>query len=32
VTAPSRSADAWTIRVAYSGYTNTQVNFAIIKS
>lgn len=30
VTSPAGTAGAWTIRVSYSGYTNTQVNFAVI--
>ncbi len=31
VTSPAGSAGAWTIRVAYSSYTNTQINFAVFK-
>jgi hypothetical protein len=31
VTSPSGLAGAWTITVSYSTYTNTQVNFAVIK-
>lgn len=31
VTAPAGAAGSWTIRVTYSGYSNTQVNFAVIK-
>jgi hypothetical protein len=31
VTAPTGVAGAWTIRVTYSSYSNTQVNFAVIK-
>lgn len=30
LTSPSGSAGAWTIRVTYSGYSNTQVNFAVV--
>lgn len=31
VTSPSGTAGSWTIRVTYAGYSNTQVNFAVIK-
>ena len=31
VTSPAGTPGAWTIRVVYSGYSNTQVNFAVIK-
>ena len=31
VTSPAGSAGAWTIQVTYTNYTNTQVNFAVIK-
>lgn len=31
VTAPTGVAGAWTISVAYSAYSNTQVNFAVAK-
>lgn len=31
VTSPEGEAGAWTITVMYSDYTNTQVNFAVIK-
>lgn len=31
VTSPAGVAGSWTIRVAYTNYTNTQVNFAVIK-
>ena len=30
VTSPAGVAGSWTIRVAYAGYSNTQVNFAVI--
>lgn len=31
ITAPAGIAGAWTISVSYSGYSNTQVNFAVVK-
>jgi hypothetical protein len=31
LTAPTGVAGAWTIRVNYSSYSNTQVNFAVVK-
>lgn len=31
VTSPSGAAGSWTIRVTYASYSNTQVNFAVIK-
>jgi hypothetical protein len=31
VTSPSGTAGLWTIRVTYAGYSNTQVNFAVVK-
>lgn len=31
LTAPAGVAGAWTIKVVYSGYSNTQVNFAVLK-
>jgi hypothetical protein len=31
VTSPAGTAGAWTITVTYASYTNTQVNFAVIK-
>ena len=31
VTAPAGIAGAWTIRVVYSNYSNTQVNFGVMK-
>ncbi len=31
VSTPTGVAGAWTISVTYSGYSNTQVNFAIVK-
>ncbi len=32
VSAPEGVAGTWTITVTYSGYSNTQVNFAVVKS
>lgn len=31
LTSPAGVAGTWTIQVAYSGYSNTQVNFAVLK-
>ena len=31
LSAPSGVAGAWTIRLVYSNYSNTQVNFAVLK-
>lgn len=31
ITSPAGIAGAWTISVSYSGYSNTQVNFAVVK-
>lgn len=31
VTSPEGIAGSWTITVTYSGYSNTQVNFAVLK-
>jgi hypothetical protein len=31
VTDPAGAAGAWTVTIAYSDYSNTQVNFAVLK-
>jgi hypothetical protein len=31
LTAPAGVAGAWTIKIVYSGYSNAQVNFAVLK-
>lgn len=31
LTTPAGVAGAWTIRIVYTGYSNTQVNFALLK-
>ena len=31
LTAPAGVAGAWTIQVVYTNYSNTQVNFAVLK-
>jgi hypothetical protein len=31
LTAPAGVAGAWTIKIVYSNYSNTQVNFAVLK-
>ncbi|MGD8288256.1 MAG: hypothetical protein PVI31_06445, partial [Gemmatimonadota bacterium] len=30
VSSPAGTAGAWTLTVTYSGYSNTQVNFAVV--